>query len=158
MALDALRGYVALAGGLTEVTRAKATAQAKALLQDDTVASLLAGGTKAGAQVQALADEIVAAGRANRDVVVTLVRAEVERAMGSVGAAGRDEVEALRASVDRLERRVAVLESKDAASTASARRTSGTASTAKKAAKAAPRAASSTPSASASASSDGDKA
>jgi polyhydroxyalkanoate synthesis regulator phasin len=121
MALETLRGYLALAGGLTEVTRAKALAQAKALLNEDTLTPVVAGGVRAQAQVQALADDIVAAGRANRELLKGLVRAEVERAVGGLGIAGRDELDALRASVDRMERRIAVLESSAAAASAAAR-------------------------------------
>jgi polyhydroxyalkanoate synthesis regulator phasin len=121
MALETLRGYLALAGGLTEVTRAKALAQAKALLNEDTLTPVVAGGVRAQAQVQALADELVAAGRANRELLKGLVRAEVERVVGGLGVAGRDELDALRASVDRMERRIAVLESAAAAASAVAR-------------------------------------
>jgi polyhydroxyalkanoate synthesis regulator phasin len=133
MALETLRGYLALAGGLTEVTRAKAVAQAKALLEDDSLAPIVEGGQRAQAQVQTLAEEILAAGRANRELLKGVVRAEVERAVGAVGIAGQDDVAALRASMDRMERRLAVLESKDAAATASGRVSAGTIkSTAKK--------------------------
>jgi polyhydroxyalkanoate synthesis regulator phasin len=133
MALETLRGYLALAGGLTEVTRAKAVAQAKALLEDDSLAPIVEGGQRAQAQVQTLAEEILAAGRANRELLKGVVRAEVERAVGAVGIAGQDDVAALRASMDRMERRLAVLESKDAAATASGRVSASTnKSTAKK--------------------------
>jgi polyhydroxyalkanoate synthesis regulator phasin len=135
MALETLRGYLSLAGGLTAVTRAKAVAQAKALLEDDTLAPLVEGGQRAQAQVQALAEEILAAGRANRELLKGVVRAEVERAVGSVGIAGQDDVDALRASLDRMERRLAVLESKDAAATASSRTTSSASGATKSASK-----------------------
>jgi polyhydroxyalkanoate synthesis regulator phasin len=121
MALEALRGYVALASGLTEVTRAKAIAQAKALLADENLAPLIAGGAKAGAQVQGVAEEIMASGRANREVVTHLIATEVEKAVTLLSGASREETKALRVSLDRLERRVAVLEAKDASAAAAAR-------------------------------------
>jgi polyhydroxyalkanoate synthesis regulator phasin len=107
---DALRGYLSLAGGLTEVTRQRAVAQAKALLADGALDPLVDAGRQAGSQVQALADEIVATGRANRDLIVGIARTEAERVVGTFGAAGRDEVAALQAQVERLTRRVADLE------------------------------------------------
>lgn len=121
MALEALRGYFALASGLTEVTRAKAIAQAKALLADETLAPLISGGAKAGAQVQGLAEEIVATGKANREVITHLISSEVEKAVNLMSGAGREETKALRVSLDRLERRVAVLEAKDASAAAATR-------------------------------------
>jgi polyhydroxyalkanoate synthesis regulator phasin len=121
VAIDALRGYLSLAGGLTDLTTQKAVAQAKALLSDESLSALVAGGQRAQVQVQAVADELLAAGRANRDVVTGLVRSEVERVVGAAGGASGDDVDALRASLDRLERRVAILESEQAARTAAAR-------------------------------------
>ena len=121
MALEALRGYLALAGGLTEVTRSKAIAQAKALLADDNLAPLISGGAKAGAQVQGLAEEIVASGKANREVLTHLISTEVEKAATLISGAGREETKALRVSLDRLERRVAVLEAREASAAAAAR-------------------------------------
>jgi hypothetical protein len=140
MALDALRGYLALAGGLTEVTRAKALAQAKALLADENLAPLVAGGLKAGSQVQGLAEEIVASGRANREVITHLVASEVEKAATLLSGVGREETKALRVSLDRVERRVAVLEAKDASASAAARsgRASATPAAKKAATKKAP--------------------
>ena len=110
MAVDALRGYVALVSGLTEVSRQRAVAQAKVLLADGSLDPVVEAGRQAGTQVQALADDIVSTGRANRDLLVGLVRAEVERAVGSLGLAGTDEVSALQAQVDRLTRRVTELD------------------------------------------------
>lgn len=121
MALDTVRGIVALASGLTETTKAKATQQAMALLNDERLVPLVSGGMRAQAQVQALADEIVATSRANRELIVGLIRTEVERALAAVGTAGRDEISVLQASIDRLERRVAVLESREAAAVAAQR-------------------------------------
>jgi polyhydroxyalkanoate synthesis regulator phasin len=108
MVMDALRGYLQLASGLTEVTRERARAAAKALvaqagsLGDNPGESL--GDTSA--QVRALADDLARTARANRDLVVSMVRAETERAVGAVGMASTEDVAALRRQVERLERRV----------------------------------------------------
>ena len=91
---DALKGYLALASGLTEVTRAKATAAAKALV---------AQGEAAAGQVTTLADDLVAQSKSNREAVTALVRYEVDKALGRVGFARADEVSELTARVRQLE-------------------------------------------------------
>jgi len=133
MAVDALRGYVALVSGLTEVSRQRAVAQAKALLADGSLDPVVEAGRQAGTQVQALADDIVATGRANRDLLVGLVRAEVERAVGSLGLAGTDEVSALQAQVDRLTRRVTELDGGPGSTKAGSTKTAAKKPTAKRA-------------------------
>jgi polyhydroxyalkanoate synthesis regulator phasin len=107
---DAIKGYLALATGLTEVTRQRATSAAKALV---------AQGEATAGQVTALADDLVAQSRSNREAVVALVKYEVDKALDRVGLAPKDEVEA-------LQRRIATLESQ-------LRATSGGSSPAKKA-------------------------
>jgi polyhydroxyalkanoate synthesis regulator phasin len=91
---DALKGYLALASGLTEVTKAKATAAAKALV---------AQGEAAAGQVSAVADDLLAQSRSNRDALTALVKFEVDRALGRVGLASADEVTELTARVRSLE-------------------------------------------------------
>jgi polyhydroxyalkanoate synthesis regulator phasin len=91
---DAIKGYLALATGLTEVTRQRATTAAKALV---------AQGEATAGQVQALADDLVSQSRTNREAVVSLVRYEVDKALGRVGLVGKDEVEALQQRIRSLE-------------------------------------------------------
>jgi polyhydroxyalkanoate synthesis regulator phasin len=91
---DAIKGYVALASGLTEVTRQRATAAAKALV---------AQGEATAGQVQALADDLVAQSKSNREAMVSLVRYEVDKALGRVGLVSKDEVVALQRRVKHLE-------------------------------------------------------
>ena len=59
-----------------------------------------------GKQVQGLADELWATSRANRDLLMGVIRSEIERAMGSMGVATADDVEVLTARLVRIERRV----------------------------------------------------
>ena len=92
--IDAIKGYVALASGLTEVTRQRATAAAKALV---------AQGEATAGQVQALADDLVAQSKSNREAVVSLVRYEVDKALGRVGLVSKDEVVSLQRRVKQLE-------------------------------------------------------
>lgn len=94
MVRDALRGYLGLASGLTEVTVARATTAAKALV---------AQGEATVEQVSALADDLVETSRRNRESVATLVRYEVEQALRRLGLAPADEVVNLTDRVRRLE-------------------------------------------------------
>ena len=106
--LDAVRGYLQLASGLTEVTRQRATATAKSLLTGSPTGmgqlamDQAAKGQAAVAQIAALADEIVATSRANRELLVGLIRAEVDRAVGGLGLVTQDDFGALQRKVDRL--------------------------------------------------------
>jgi polyhydroxyalkanoate synthesis regulator phasin len=91
---DAIKGYLALANGLTEVTRQRATAAAKALV---------AQGEATAGQVQSLADDLVAQSKSNREAMVSLVRFEVDKALGRVGLVAKEEVDALNARIKVLE-------------------------------------------------------
>jgi polyhydroxyalkanoate synthesis regulator phasin len=92
---DALKGYFALAGGLTEITRQRATAAAKALV---------AQGEAAAGSVTALADDLMAQSKSNREAVAALVKFEVDRALGRVGLATAEEVNELTARIRHLEK------------------------------------------------------
>jgi len=91
---DAIKGYLALATGLTEVTRQRATSAAKALV---------AQGEATAGQVQALADDLVTQSKSNREAVVALVKYEVDKALGRVGLVSKDEVDSLQARIKVLE-------------------------------------------------------
>ncbi|SCG77277.1 phasin family protein [Micromonospora humi] len=94
---DAWRAYLELAMGLTEAPRKKA--------QDAVKRAVGQGGVTAG-QLQALAEELVATGLANREALTKLVRFEVDRALGAVGLATADEVAELTRRVHDLERQL----------------------------------------------------
>ncbi|MCW2600626.1 MAG: hypothetical protein JWM02_2455 [Frankiales bacterium] len=91
---DALKGYLALASGLSEVTRQRATAAAKALV---------AQGEATAGQVTSLADDLIAQSKGNREALAALVKFEVDRTLGRVGLASADEVTELTARVRALE-------------------------------------------------------
>ncbi len=102
---DAVIGYLQVASGLTDVTRQKATATAKSILGDGGLGSAsdkVSDKVNVG-QVQSLAEEIVAASRANRELLTSVIRAEVDRAVAALGLATRDDVVALRRQVERLQ-------------------------------------------------------
>lgn len=110
--LDALRGYVELASGLTEVTVRKARKVAQSLLSGelDGVVPTGAGATDAAramsSQVQDLADDIVAQATANRELLVGLIRTEIDRAAGRLGFVREEELAAVRRHLQRLEEQV----------------------------------------------------
>lgn len=94
---DAWRAYLELAMGLTEAPRKKA---------QDAARRLVGSGGATAAQLQALAEELVSTGAANREALTKLVRFEVDRALGAVGLATADEVAELTRRVHELERQL----------------------------------------------------
>jgi polyhydroxyalkanoate synthesis regulator phasin len=104
---DALKSYLALAGGLTDVTRQRAVAAAK---------GLVAQGEATAEQVTALAEDLLQQSKSNRDAVSALVKYEVERTLGRVGLASNDEVAELTRRVRSLEAQLRQLDATPAAS------------------------------------------
>ncbi|MFE1785096.1 hypothetical protein ACFW9F_21620, partial [Streptomyces sp. NPDC059506] len=109
---DALRTCLQIAGGLTEVTRQRAASAARELLDQagidlDEVQRKVAD--RIPPEVQTLADELVTAGRTNRDLLVGLIREEVDKAMQRAGRIG-DELVRVGVLVEMLERRIRNLE------------------------------------------------
>ncbi|MCI4065522.1 hypothetical protein MRQ36_24340 [Micromonospora sp. R77] len=104
---DAWRAYLELAMGLTEAPRKKA---------QDAVRRVVGQGGVTAAQLQALAEELLSTGAANREALTKLVRFEVDRALGAVGLATADEVAELTRRVHELERQLR--EAKSAGTTA----------------------------------------
>jgi polyhydroxyalkanoate synthesis regulator phasin len=92
---DALRGYLALATGLTDVTRARATAAAKALV---------AQGEATRQQASMLAEDLLKTSRSNRDALVALVRYEIDRALKRAGLATAESVTQLEERLRELEK------------------------------------------------------
>lgn len=100
--IDAMKSYVQMATGILEATAAKAREAAS-----DAVSSSLESGTKApeqlASQMALIAEDLMEQSKTNRELVVGLVRTEVERAVGRVGFVREEELAAVRAHVDRLE-------------------------------------------------------
>ena len=94
---DAVKGYLTLAAGLTEVTRQRATAAVKALV---------AQGEATTEQVGQLVEDLLEQSRANREAVSSLVTYEVDRTLGRLGLASNDEVAGLLERVRALEAEV----------------------------------------------------
>jgi polyhydroxyalkanoate synthesis regulator phasin len=91
---EAWKAYLELALGLTDASRKKAQKVAKKLVGK--------GGVTA-AQLQTLAEDLVATSLANREALSKLVRFEVDRTLGKVGLATAEEVADLTARVRDLE-------------------------------------------------------
>jgi hypothetical protein len=99
MAMEGFRGYVQLASGLAEMSRAKAMEAASALLSLST--GLAGGSSGRNIQVQDLAEELLAAAAANRRSLIALIRGEVERAMAN-SPIPPDELDRARAAMAKL--------------------------------------------------------
>ena len=106
MSFESFRGYVQLASGLGELSRARATEAAQVLLSLPGVGATTG---KLTAQVSALAEELLAVAAANREHLTTLVRHEVEAAVTRLGLVAAEKLEESRAEVARLRAEVAAL-------------------------------------------------
>jgi polyhydroxyalkanoate synthesis regulator phasin len=107
MVLDGLRGYLQLANGLTDVTRERARLAAKNLLAQGEASM----GAVMPDNVRAVTDDLIATSKANRDLLLNLVRSEVERSVSRLGLVSAVELESAIRRARRLEERVMALES-----------------------------------------------
>jgi hypothetical protein len=105
MAFESVRGYIELASGLGELTRARAVEAAQGLL------SLPAAGGKVAGQAGALAEELLATAAANRSNLTELVRSEVDVAITRLGLVPAQKLEEAQAEAARLRSEVARLRS-----------------------------------------------
>jgi len=104
MTLEAINNYLHMVSGLSKTTRARARAAAKAMLAQ---AGLDGVAADAGERVGKLAEEIMNAGRANRELLEKVVAGEVAKAAAKLGFARSSELESLRQEVAELQRAVA---------------------------------------------------
>lgn len=119
---EQIQNYVNLVAGLRRATKAKASEAAQGLLSatglDDVAAD-------ASERVSILAEEILAASRANRELLVTLINTEVDKASARLGFARTEDVDLLRGEVAAL--RILLTEQSARAETAEAAATAATA-------------------------------
>ncbi|MBV9025362.1 MAG: histone [Streptomycetaceae bacterium] len=109
---DALRTCLQIAGGLTEATRRRASETARHLLDQagvDLDELQRKVSDRIPPEVQTLADELITAGRANRDLLAGLIREEVDKTMARIGHLA-DDVTKVGVILEALERRVRRLE------------------------------------------------
>ncbi|MEI6361338.1 MAG: hypothetical protein WCP95_04335 [Actinomycetes bacterium] len=110
MGPDDLRAFAQMASGLTVATTAKARDVVTALLsQGMTLSSKAVPAPQMVGQVQELADNLVTTSRDNRELLVGMIRTEVDKAVGRMGFVREDELAALRRHVERVERQIADL-------------------------------------------------
>jgi len=104
--LSTVRNYLEMATGLTEATASKAMEVAGSL-----IAQGVSMGTKqpvdVASSVAQAADDLMAQSKTNRDLLIGLIRTEVDKAIGRVGFVREDELAALRARVEKLEAHLA---------------------------------------------------
>ena len=100
--LDGLRGYLQLASGVTEVTASKARDAAMSLVNQGL--QMTGKSPDVVGSVQDIADDLMATSKQNREMLVGMIRTEVDRAVGRMGFVREDELAALRARVERLEK------------------------------------------------------
>ncbi len=98
-----MQNYAHQVFGLTKLTRTKATEAAKSLLGQ---AGLNDMATHTSERVTKLAEELLTASRANRNVLEKLVRAEVDKAATRLGFVRMHDLEELRAEVADLSSRL----------------------------------------------------
>ena len=100
--IDVIKSYVQMATGILEATADKAKETAQGAMSQS-----LESGTKApeqlASQMALIAEDLMEQSKTNRELVVGLVRTEVERAVGRIGFVREEELAAVRAHVDRLE-------------------------------------------------------
>jgi hypothetical protein len=109
---DALRTCLQIAGGLTEATRRRVSETARQLLDQagvdlDELQQKVSD--RIPPEVQTLVDELIATGRANRDLLAGLIKEEIDRTMARVGRLA-DDVTKVGVILEALERRVRSLE------------------------------------------------
>jgi polyhydroxyalkanoate synthesis regulator phasin len=96
---EAFQSYINMVTGVTKSTQARAAATARVLLKQ---AGLEDAATEASERVTKLAEEIMNAGRANRELMQHYVTTEVDKAAARLGFARAEEVQALRDELDSL--------------------------------------------------------
>jgi hypothetical protein len=109
MGFESVRGYIELASGLSEVTRARAMEAAQGLLS--LPAAGIATGSKVAGQAGALAEELFVTATANRSNLTALVRSEVDVAVTRLGLVSAQKLEEAQAESTRLRSEVARLRS-----------------------------------------------
>ena len=109
MVFESVRGYVQLASGLSELTRARATEAARGLLSLQV--SGVETGSKLAVQVSALAEELLAAATANRHNLTALVRSEVDAAVNRIGLVPAEQLQESQAELAAARSELAALRS-----------------------------------------------
>ena len=103
MAVDGLQNYIQMMSGMTKATRTKAVEAAKSLLAQTGLNDVA---SDAGERATKLAEELLAASRANRALLEKLIKAEVDKAGVRLGFVRAEDLDVLRAEIAELRRTV----------------------------------------------------
>ena len=114
-----LRMYLTMASGLTDVTTAKAKDVARGLVQQG-LSVMQGADTSVVGSVQEIAEDLVSTSKANRELLTTLIRSEVDKAVARMGFVREDELAAMRKRVKDLEAQVAALSTATSTATSTA--------------------------------------
>jgi hypothetical protein len=110
MVLEGLRGYLQIASGLSDVTRARASEVARSLVVGLPEVPTNATAAQLRDQASAVTEDLIALARANRALLLAAVRSEVDRSLGLLGLLPASQLERTNARVAALEARVSELE------------------------------------------------
>ena len=116
MVFESVRGYVQLASGLSELTRARAMEAAHGLLSLQGTG--IETGGKLAVQVSALAEELLVAATTNRHNLTALVRSEVDAAVNRLGLVSTEKLAESQAEAARLRAELEALRSASSRATA----------------------------------------
>jgi hypothetical protein len=116
---EAFQTYINMVSGVTKSTQARAAATARALLKQAGLEDVAA---ETSERVTKLAEEIMIASRANRELLQHYVTTEVDKAAARLGFARADEVQALRNEIESLRAEVKEAKASAAKSPAPARK------------------------------------
>jgi polyhydroxyalkanoate synthesis regulator phasin len=120
MVLDVVRGYLAVAGGLTDITVQRARTAAEAILTHGSAAA-----EASSEQVSQLAEDLLKQSQTNREILIGMIRTEVDRAVGRMGFVREEELAAVRNHVNRLEAQLKVVQTGAGTAGAAVARTAG---------------------------------
>lgn len=120
MVSEQIQNYVNLVGGLTKATKTKATEAAQGLLSATHLDEVASG---ASGKVSNLAEEILAASRANRELFAKTISAEVDKAASRLGFARTEDLEAVREEIAELRAALVEQAARAEAAQAAARKT-----------------------------------
>lgn len=99
--IDALRAYLQLASGLAEVSAAKAKEAAALIVTQGAEVTKSPDTVTSG--ISTMAEDFVEQSRTNSEILLGLIKTEVDRAVGRMGFVREEELAAVRRHVQRLE-------------------------------------------------------
>jgi polyhydroxyalkanoate synthesis regulator phasin len=106
MVFDVSRGYLSVAEGLTDISIQRARVLAESVVTHSSFAA-----DKSSEQISAVAEDLMKQSQTNRDLLIGLIRTEIDRTVGRMGFVREEELAAVRSHVHRLEAQIKALQS-----------------------------------------------